>query len=179
MSGVMVVVACADCRVFWPLGGVATCLDPAHAHERHELHRHRTVVVLPDGVEVVAVSFDEADPYSRVRPPDFGLYLDDRWLPPWPHAHVEWPDFGIPDDAASVVGRLEDVLRRARAGEVVEIGCLGGHGRTGTALACLAALSSHPPTDAVAWVRANYCPKAVETDGQTSFVAALARVRPT
>jgi len=51
-----------------------------------------------------------------------------------------------------------------------EIGCLGGHGRTGTALACLAVLAGHSPADAVAWVRTHYCDHAVETDDQAAFV---------
>jgi hypothetical protein len=50
---------------------------------------------------------------------------------------------------------------------------LGGHGRTGTALACLAALSGEPSQEAVVWVRTNYCPKAVETPEQAVFVASL------
>ena len=60
-----------------------------------------------------------------------------------------------------------------RSGQDVEVGCLGGHGRTGTALACLAVLTGHPSRDAVAWVRSSYCAKAVETQGQEAFVAAL------
>ena len=55
----------------------------------------------------------------------------------------------------------------------MEVGCLGGHGRTGTALACLAILTGHPAADAVAWVRANYCPEAVETVGQEAFITTL------
>jgi protein-tyrosine phosphatase len=35
------------------------------------------------------------------------------------------------------------VLERARAGERVDVGCFEGHGRTGTALACLAILTGH------------------------------------
>jgi hypothetical protein len=174
VTDVSVVLACAECRTFWPLDAVARCADPGHHHRRHELHRHRTVVALPDGAELVAVSFDDADPYTRDRVPDYGLYLDGRWRPPWPHDRVDWPDFGVPDDAAGLVALLREVLRRAGAGDRVEIGCLGGHGRTGTALACLAVLSGHPPTDAVAWVRANYCPDAVETDDQAAFVENLA-----
>ena len=50
---------------------------------------------------------------------------------------------------------------------------LGGHGRTGTALACLAILTGHPATDAVAWVRARYCPQAVETASQEAFITML------
>lgn len=61
----------------------------------------------------------------------------------------------------------------ARTGEQVEVGCIGGHGRTGTALAILAILTGHPAADAVAWVRANYCPKAVETVDQEAFITRL------
>lgn len=46
----------------------------------------------------------------------------------------------------------------------------GGHGRTGTALACLARLDGVPAGDAVAWVREHYCRQAVETVDQEAFV---------
>jgi protein-tyrosine phosphatase len=139
------------------------------------VHRHRTVVVLPDGTEVTAVSFDARDPYARDRPPDYGLYLDSRWQPPWPHDLLDWPDFGVPDDAAPVDTALRALLDRARAGERVEIGCLGAHGRTGTALAGLAVLSGQPASEAVGWVRDNYCERAVETAEQEAFVAGFGR----
>jgi protein-tyrosine phosphatase len=48
---------------------------------------------------------------------------------------------------------------------------MGGSGRTGTALACLAVLDGTPATDAVAYVRKYYSPDAVETPEQASFVA--------
>ena len=76
-------------------------------------------------------------------------------------------------DAPELLVALDDVLDRSRRGEHVEIGCLGGHGRTGTALACLAVLTGVPPGEAVAWVRAAYREKAVETDEQRAFVAAF------
>ena len=129
------------------------------------------LVVLPGGATVVAVSFDETDPYTREVPPDHGLYLDDRWQPPWPHEHIDWRNFGAPDDPASLAAALRALQARARDGERVEIGCYGGHGRTGTALAWLAVLEGHPREDAVAWVRANYCTEAVETAEQEAFVA--------
>lgn len=47
--------------------------------------------------------------------------------------------------------------------ERVEIACAGGRGRTGTALACLAALDGVPACEAVAYVREHYDPRAVET----------------
>lgn len=174
MTETRLVVACGECQVHWYTDyEPAKCTDPDHRHQPFEVHRHRSVVVLPDSTEIAAVSFDATDPYARDQPPDYGLYLDDRWQPPWPHDHLDWPDFGVPDDATQVVPALRSMLARARAGERVEVGCLGGHGRTGTALACLAILSGHPPGEAVAWVRANYCVEAVETTEQEAFVVGL------
>jgi hypothetical protein len=149
----------------------AKCTQPEHTHQRVELHRHRTVVVLSDGTSVVAVSFDANDLYTRDREPDYGLYLDPRWQPPWPHDHLDWPDFGVPDNTAPVAAGLQSLFERARAGQRAEVGCLGGHGRTGTALACLAILAGEPADNAVNWVRTAYCAKAVETAGQEAYVA--------
>jgi hypothetical protein len=179
VTDVSVVMACRECRVSWaPDATAVPCTDPAHHHDRYELHRHRDVVVLPDGTEVVAASFDgdgDGDgAYERDAAPAFGLYLDRCWSPPWPLAHVDWPDFGVPARPSDLVTALRDLLARARRGELVEIGCRGGHGRTGTALACLAVLTGEPPESAVAWVRSQYCAHAVETDEQAAFVAALA-----
>lgn len=126
-----------------------------------------------DGTSVVGVTFASNDPYGREAHPAFGLYLDERWGPPWPHAHIDWPDFGLPTDPDRFTAALQDLLARARRGDRVELGCLGGHGRTGTALACLAVLTGTPPPDAVAWARANYCPRAVETPAQEAFVMAF------
>lgn len=145
--------------------------SPGRQHRLVDVHRHRDVVTVPDGTKVMAVSFDATSPYDRDRQPDYGLYLDYRWQPPWVHDHLDWPDFGVPGDPSSLRIALRSVLDRARAGEQVEVGCIGGHGRTGTALACLAVLAGHPAADAVAWVRAGYCPKAVENAGQEAFVA--------
>ena len=137
-----------------------------------ERHRHCDPVSLPDGTVVWAVSFDASSPYERDEEPAFGLYLDARWDPPWPHAHLDWPDFSVPADRVAAMTALTDVLERARRGERVEMGCLGAHGRTGTALACLAVFAGCPASDAVTWVRENYCSHAVETDDQAAFVAA-------
>ena len=134
----------------------------------YERHVHRDVVEFPDGTSVIAVSFGD-DPYARETAPAFGLYLDERWDPPWPHEHLAWPDFGLPDPD-ELGAALPRLLARARGGDVVEIGCLGGHGRTGSALACLAVLTGVPADGAVDWVRAHYCPGAVETDDQRAFV---------
>jgi Protein-tyrosine phosphatase len=168
------VIICSHCRAFWdPAAEQAACTDTSHEHLRFDSHLHRSRVALRDGTEVTAVSFGSADPYGRDVSPDFGLYLDERWRPPWPHDHLGWPDFGVPDDPALVVDVLEQFLHRARAGQRVEIGCYGGHGRTGTALACLAILCGQAPDEAVGWVRATYCKRAVETEEQEAFVRNL------
>lgn len=147
---------CAECRVHWSADHESPgCTMPTHRHQRMELHRHQDVVSLPDGASITAVSYDAAAPYTRGRPPDYGLYLDHHWQPPWRHDHLDWPDFGVPENAGPLIEALDSVLARARNGELVEVGCLGGHGRTGTALACLAILSGQSAETAVTWVRTN------------------------
>jgi hypothetical protein len=169
------ITVCPACRAFWDAGDSPRCTDEAHreTHLAREIHVHLDDVELLDGSVVVAATFDERDPYARKVVPDFGVYLDTRWQPPWPHVHVDWPDFGVPADPQAVLSSLSAALIRAKAGERVEIGCWGAHGRTGTALACLAVLTGCAPADAVAWVRSGYCEQAVETADQIEFVARL------
>lgn len=165
------VVACVECRTYWSEDSAqAACVRSDHTHRRARLHRHRDRVELPDGLSVLAASFDDDHPYVRERSPDYGLYLDRRWQPPWPHDHLDWPDFEAPSDPASIQSALRVLLEKARKGQIVEIGCQGGHGRTGTALACLVVLLGAPANDAIDWVRNAYCTEAVETPQQASFV---------
>lgn len=126
------------------------------------------IVVLPDGTRVRASSIVE----RRVRDPErtFGLYLDERWQPTWPATIVDWEDFGLPRNPEIAAQQIVDAFGRARAGELVEVGCLGGRGRTGTVLACMAVLAGVPQAKAVAWVRASYRPEAVETADQERWV---------
>lgn len=103
--------------------------------------------------------------------PEFALYLLGRTPPAvaWEARWVRWPDFGLPSDRAATGEALREAWRRADS-ERVEVACLGGQGRTGTALACLAVLDGVPAEEAVAYVRAHYLPGAVETPGQRRFV---------
>jgi hypothetical protein len=168
------VVACTETGLYWERDvDSAKCTNDEHQHRVFEVHRHLDVVALPDGTMLTAASFDPGDPYARHPKPDFGLYLDSRWQPPWDHGHIDWSDFALPDDTDAAGQSLGSLLGRARSGERVEVGCLGGHGRTGTALAWLAVLSGHPAGDAVNWVRAHYCSRAVETPEQEAFVATM------
>lgn len=168
------VVICGQCAAFWdPAAEAPACTDPAHEHHEYDSHLHRTPVAFADGTEVVAVSFGGADPYARAVVPDFGLYLDERWNPPWTHEHVDWPDFGVPADRAAVIATLSALLDRARSGQHVEVGCYGAHGRTGTALAAMAVLCGQDPDGVVEWVRIAYCDRAIETDDQAEFARTL------
>ena len=89
---------------------------------------------------------------------------------PWESCWLKWPDFRLPADKAGVLPVLTEAWQRAVT-ERVEFGCAGGHGRTGTALACLAILDGVPGTEAVAFVREHYDLHAVETPGQRRYVA--------
>ena len=104
--------------------------------------------------------------------PAFGVYLLGRRPPAvsWESRWLRWPDFRLPADEADVRPTLTEAWQRAEA-ERVEIACAGGLGRTGTALACLAILDGVPSTEAVAFVREHYDPRAVETPGQRRYVA--------
>jgi hypothetical protein len=104
--------------------------------------------------------------------PALGVYLLGAEPPAvhWDSRWVRWPDFGLPADRAFATRVLAEAWRRA-AHERVEVACAGGRGRTGTALACLAVLDGVPRSDAVAFVRERYDPRAVETPWQRRFVA--------
>jgi protein-tyrosine phosphatase len=101
---------------------------------------------------------------------DFLLALANGPLPPWPHRRIDWPDFWIPTNRADALDALGEALHRAHDGQLVEVACHGGRGRTGTALAALAVLDGMPSTAAVAWVRRHYHPTAVETPWQARWV---------
>ena len=130
----------------------------------------RVIVRFPDGTEVQAtgVGRPDGDP-----PPTFGLYLDHCWAdfgPPWEHVVIDWPDFELPVDRVGACAEIRSAFHRAQAGQRVEVGCVGGSGRTGTVLACMAILAGVPAGSAVNWLRQAYKRSAVETREQERFV---------
>lgn len=102
--------------------------------------------------------------------PDFGLYLGVDFEPTWPHDWVAWPNYGLPRDALATAHRIEGIHRRALDGQRVEVACLGGRGRTGTVIACMAILSGLKPEHAVSWVRRHHDHRAVQTPWQRHWV---------
>jgi len=109
--------------------------------------------------------------------PEFAVYLlrKDPRIHAWPYRWVEWPDFRVPAHTLDAVAALREAHERA-VSERVEIACGGGVGRTGTAIALLAVMSGVAADDAVAWVRAHYHPRAVETRAQTAWLKRTAEL---
>lgn len=129
---------------------------------------YRVPVTFPDGTTVWA-SGRFAAPETR-EPVDFGLYLYDGWEVTAAGQVVEWPDFDVPVDGVATSAAIERAFEVARLGGKVEVGCAAGHGRTGTALACMAILAGVPSDEAVEWVRRHYCRNAVEHEDQEEWV---------
>ncbi|WP_345310620.1 protein-tyrosine phosphatase family protein [Kocuria gwangalliensis] len=109
--------------------------------------------------------------------PEFAVYLlrKNPRIHAWPYRWVEWPDFRVPAHTLDAVAALREAHERA-VSERVEIACGGGVGRTGTAIALLAVMSGVAADDAVAWVRAHYHPRAVETRAQTAWLKRTAEL---
>jgi protein-tyrosine phosphatase len=130
------------------------------------------LVRLPDGVVVRGRGLRNA--FSGPAP-DRGLYLGGSTLRArhtfdWPHEWIDWPDFWLPRDRSLAVERIRAAHADALAGSMVEVACEGGHGRTGTVIACLAILAGVAPGEAVEWTRGNYDERAVETPWQRAWV---------
>ena len=126
-------------------------------------------VQLPDGSSVTGRGLRDG---KLVDPaPGYGLYLQARAVDlPWDHDWVEWPDFRLPRDHDNARRLIRELHRRALSGERVEVACSGGVGRTGTVISCLAVLAGVPADEAVAWTRAHYHRRAVETPWQKRWV---------
>ncbi|TVT44305.1 protein phosphatase [Amycolatopsis rhizosphaerae] len=110
-------------------------------------------------------------PFPGGQRPAFALYLLGRRPPEveWEYRWVRWPDFRLPADRGAAAIALREAWERC-ANERVEVACEGGNGRTGTALACIAVLDGVPASEAVAYVREHYSPRAVETPWQRRYV---------
>ena len=56
--------------------------------------------------------------------------------------------------------------------------CMGGHGRTGTALAAvLVAVHRSPAQESIDWIRKEYCDKAIESTSQEEYMFLLEKER--
>lgn len=78
-------------------------------------------------------------------------------------------DMAAPRDPASFKKLIDWLAEQILDGKKVHIGCIGGHGRTGTVLSALVAVLDNNK-DAITYVRNNYCKKAVESEVQIAFL---------
>ena len=135
------------------------------------------VLVLADGRRIRGRGL--RNPVPAGPEPEFGLYLLGKQPPPveWRARWLRWPDFRLPRDRDDARDALTKAFARS-AVERVEVACIGGRGRTGTALACLCVLAGTPASDAVAYVRAHYDQHAVETPWQQRYVRRFSAEAP-
>lgn len=93
-------------------------------------------------------------------------------LLPWTPAvgvSFQIQDMSVPADIDQYKKLIEWLVSQIVAGKKVHIGCIGGHGRTGLVLSTLVKVMTGEE-DAITYVRAHYCPKAVETSGQIEWL---------
>lgn len=79
------------------------------------------------------------------------------------------PDMGVPASVDEFKKLIDWLSVQLTAKKLVHVGCIGGHGRTGMVLAALVATMTNEK-DAIAYVRENYCKKAVESTTQVDFL---------
>lgn len=150
--------------------------------------------VIPIGKNVILASeyFSTAD-ILKPPVPDTGVYLCDLWdkffeeprifgkltdfgqptfKPPFPAIIVPWTDRGV-IEMDMLMWLVNGIIAKMEAGKLVEVGCLGGHGRTGTLIACvLGKVENLTARQAILTLRDRYCEKVVETAAQCLLIAA-------
>ncbi len=90
-----------------------------------------------------------------------------------PQVTIDWPDMSIPAIDKPRWDALVKMLVQTR--RPIFMGCGAGHGRTGTALVIVGCLTGVIPKDVdpVTWVRERYCPQAVESSSQVSYITLI------
>jgi protein-tyrosine phosphatase len=86
---------------------------------------------------------------------------------------LDWPDFGVVTLPRKfweqlIAHVIENKMR-------VLVFCEGGHGRTGTAVACMMVVAlDMKPDKAMEWIRKNYCFEAIESLAQEQYIRRVA-----
>jgi hypothetical protein len=150
----------------------------------HPEHHKQKVKI---GAHTILVSKFEYQGLKLKPYPDMGMYFADSWSRSinlvtstgvrthyrwslYPNIQVAWNDGGVISTELmdDLVTTIQEHLDKK---EIIEVGCLGSHGRTGTFLACLLGLTEGlTATQAINTLRQRYCEKAVETDAQINLV---------
>ncbi len=83
-------------------------------------------------------------------------------------AVIDWPDMGVVALPCEFWKTLANYLATHKTRLLVF--CVGGHGRTGTAIACLMVACGWKSDDAIRWIRKNYCSGAIESKVQEAYI---------
>lgn len=134
-------------------------------------HTLTPLIIDSNGGTVYCSSIYAVDENRKI---DFGLYAEERWFSETVSRNefINWPDFKAPAHPEVAYRQILEAWYAINDGDIVEIGCMGGHGRTGTIAAalCIIANLGLRVTDAVQYVRDNYCTSAVESNVQIEFL---------
>lgn len=84
---------------------------------------------------------------------------------------LDWPDMRAVALPSAFWTDLARYLAENRTKMLVF--CIGGHGRTGTAICCLMVVNGWTARAAIEWVRKNYCRHAVESKEQEEYIHAV------
>lgn len=111
---------------------------------------------------------------GMVRPKRFIVQGPRRYqsLNAWAYPEVvnlHWPDMTAPKGVPLVF--WQKLL--AQLPHHTAIACIGGHGRTGTCLACLMVADGMDPERAISLVREKHCGKAIESVEQENYIKRL------
>ena len=108
----------------------------------------------------VYVGFDHGMAFTRSR---FPWVPGDSFLFPI-------PNMGVPPSPVDTSDLVDWLWGEMQSGKRVHIGCIGGHGRTGVILSALVKRYGGIGDDSTAYVRSNYCKKAVESQEQVDWL---------
>jgi hypothetical protein len=107
---------------------------------------------------------------------DYGMKYQNRNYPWEPGAGtvVEFlysiSDMCAPKSPKDFKAMIKWMAEQLEAGKKIQVGCIGGHGRTGLVLAALVAYTKVAPKNAIQYVRKHHCKKAVESASQIKFL---------
>lgn len=162
-----------------------TTKQPTYQAPIRQCAHHRTPFQFNEHTVYLSGSTDRKTPAQGPKA-SAAVYLASDWIrgtvlanegmrrpegEPW-IVYLDWPDYG-----AVKLDRLIPVakwaLKQLEEGATLEIGCQGGHGRTGTFVAAVMVLTGWHPNDAMDEVRASYCKKAIESKKQEDLLGEL------
>jgi hypothetical protein len=87
-----------------------------------------------------------------------------------PTLNIPWSDYSLPPVRPEFWKELVKILPIGK----VAVGCVGGHGRTGTAIAAILIASKKiTAEEAIEFVRENYCDRAIETSKQEEYLVSV------